>query len=215
MLLNRHQNHQRIVYFNPENQSFQLIFEYKHEQYVDEPTIRRSLEQDRNALDVQQEEMLRVASLLQEFGNMGSSRPFFEKAITCLVRAVGAQHGFLLSRNGTKLRVLAAIDGEGKPIQKAGALICVDILEKLFEDGEPVLAPQVIEHDRIATFEALYKNNITSLAVLPLRAEGEIRGALYLNNPDPLSIPAPMGSPVVQAYQNLVSLILPRIAVPG
>ena len=71
---------------------------------------------------------------------MGAGRPFFEKAITCLVHAVSAESGFLLSRTGDKLRILGAIDGRTGPIRSAGKHICVGILEDLFTSGEPVLA---------------------------------------------------------------------------
>jgi dipeptidyl-peptidase-4 len=39
MLLNRHQNYQQIIYYNPETSSFRQIYEYRNEKYIEEPTI--------------------------------------------------------------------------------------------------------------------------------------------------------------------------------
>ena len=88
--------------------------------------------------------------------------------------------------------------------------VCVKALEEIWEKGEAILAPRVLDHPRVRSFEFLYSNNISSLAVIPLRIGGLPKGALYLNNPAVAHISPPSGSSVLLAYQNLLGLILPR-----
>jgi hypothetical protein len=99
-------------------------------------------------------------------------------------------------------------------MKNIGDLICLQALEIAWDTNEPILAPRVVDDPRVAGLEVLYKNNITALAVLPMRLDSTVRGAVYLTNADPVQLAPPVGGPVLLAYQNLVSLLLPRVVQP-
>jgi len=68
----------------------------------------------------------------------------------------------------------------------------------------------VVDDPRVSEFEELYHNDVVSLAVLPFKIDSAHRAAIYLVNPLPDQLQAPAGGPVLLAYQNLISLTLPR-----
>ncbi|MGE3165653.1 MAG: serine/threonine-protein kinase PknK [Planctomycetota bacterium] len=157
-----------------------------------------------------QEELLRVASLLQEVGQAGSSRTILEKVLHCVVQATGSEQGFLLGCQGNDVRVLAALHQRGEPLKKPSSFICLPALEDCLEGGGAILAPRVLDHSQIQGYEVLYQNNVSRLAILPLKSDGSVRGALYLNNPDARHLTSPSGSAVLQSYQTLLALLAPR-----
>ncbi|MFN0057721.1 MAG: serine/threonine-protein kinase PknK [Planctomycetota bacterium] len=161
-----------------------------------------------------QEEMLRVASLLQEMHQTGSPRMFLQKLMNCIIHATDAEEGFLLLRDGDKVRVLFACDRKGEKVKKAGSRLCLEALEDVWDSGVSILAGRVVDDARARGYESLYRENISSLAVLPMRPDPNARAALYLNNPGPTHLVAPSGSPALMAYQNLLQLCLLQISIP-
>lgn len=161
----------------------------------------------------EQLELLRVASLLQEMGQTGSSLRFLEKVLTCLLQAVSAEAGFLLSCQGVDVRIVCATNQRGEAIKKPSSAICLEALEDVLDSGTPILATRVLDSEQVQGYEALYANNISRLAILPIKAEGASKGALYLNNPSADHLTPPLGSPVLMAYHNLIGLLLPKTTV--
>ncbi|MFQ5653372.1 MAG: serine/threonine-protein kinase PknK [Planctomycetota bacterium] len=162
------------------------------------------------ALSRTQEEMLRVASLLQEVGETGPSRLFAQKVLNCLIQAVRADEGFLLSRRGNDVKILCGLDNRGEMVRNPSGRLSLEILEDAWDMGKPILAPRVIDDPMVQGHEGLYRNNIGSLAVIPLKIDGALRGAIYLNNPCPDELKQPSGGPLLVAYQNLLTLIVPK-----
>lgn len=165
------------------------------------------------SLSDEQQELLRVASLLQEMAEAGGSRVFLLKVLTCVVQATAADNGFLLACDGDEVRILGAVTGRGEPILNSGELVSLAALEATFDGYAPILAPRVLDHKKVQHCEELYANNVTRLAILPLKTEGTMRGALYLNNPGVEHLTPPAGSPVLVSYQSLLTLLLPRPVV--
>ncbi|MEM7164902.1 MAG: tetratricopeptide repeat protein [Planctomycetota bacterium] len=162
------------------------------------------------ALSDEQQELLRVASLLQEMASAGGSRVFLQKVLTCVVQASAAEHGFLLACDGDEIRILGAVNSRGEVIQSPGDLISLAALEASFDGYTPILAPRVLDHRKVQRCQELYEHNVTRLAILPLKTEGTMRGALYLNNPDAAHLTPPQGSAILVSYQSLLALLLPR-----
>ncbi len=158
------------------------------------------------------DEMLKLASLLQEAGQNVSSRILVDKVLSCLVQATGAEDAFLLSRNGDDVRIVSAMNRRSERLKSPAARICLEALEDVIDSGDAILAPRILDDAAVQAYEALYRNNITSLAVVPLRVDGACRGAVYLNNPRPEHLDAPAGSMLLASYCNLLNLILPRFA---
>lgn len=161
-------------------------------------------------LSGRQKELLRVASLLQEVGQNGNFSAFLPKVVNCLTSACGAEAGFLLTRNGDAVRVVSGFDGNGEPLRSSAHLICLEALEDVWENSRGVLAQRVVDDPRVQGYESLYSHNIGSLAILPVKSEGVMRAVVYLVNPGPEELVGREGGPVLLAYLNLLSLILPR-----
>jgi len=106
-------------------------------------------------------------------------------------------------------RDVVALEGLG---DRAGRTpLGLEALELAWDASEPILAARVVDDPRVGKYEALYRNSVTSLAVLPLRIDSNHKAALYLTNPQPEQLAPPMGGPVMLAYQNLVMLLVPRV----
>ncbi len=159
-------------------------------------------------------ELLRVATLLQDLGQGANVRSMLPKVINCMIQGTGSEIGCLLLRRGDEVRILGAFGRRGQPVKNIGDLVCLEALELAWDTNEAILAPRVVDDPRIAGHEVLYRNDITALAVLPMRLDSSHRAAVYLTNSDPLQLVAPVGGPILLAYQNLVSLILPRVVQP-
>jgi len=160
----------------------------------------------------EQAELLRVASLLQEFPQAGSTGLFLHKVMNCLVQATQADEGFLLLREGDKVRVLLGVDRRGDKVKKAGERICLEALEETWDGNAPILATRILDDSRVQGYETFYRENIASVAIFPLRPDPSMKGALYLNNPGVEYLTPPAGSPALVAYTNLVQLTMPRPA---
>jgi hypothetical protein len=159
-------------------------------------------------------ELLRVAALLQDLGQGTNVRSMLPKVINCMIQGTGSEVGCLLVRRGDEVRILGAFGRRGEPVKDIGDLVCLQALELAWDTNQPILAPRVVDDPRVAAHEVLYKNGITALAVLPMRLDSAHRAAVYLTNSDPGQLVGPAGGPILLAYQNLVSLLLPRVIQP-
>ncbi len=174
------------------------------------PTAETVTREETSDLTGRQKELLRVASLLQDVGQNGNFSAFLPKVVNCLTSACRAEAGFLLTRDGDAVRVVSGFDGHGEPLRSCAHLICLEALEDVWENSRAVLAPRVVDDPRVQGYESLYSHNIGSLAILPVKSEGAIRAVVYLVNPGPEELVDREGGPVLLAYLNLLSLILPR-----
>lgn len=169
-----------------------------------------SAEAEAPQINDEQAELLRVASLLQEFGQASSPRMFLHKVMTCVIQATQADEGFLLVRDGDKVRILVALDKRLEKARNPNQRICLEALEECWEQLASILTARVLDDPKVREFESLYSANVTSLAVLPLRVDADHLGALYLNNPHASWLTPETGSPALIAYQNLLQLTMPR-----
>ena len=96
-------------------------------------------------------------------------------------------------------------------MKNPGERLCLEALEVVVDSGDPILAPRILDHSLVQGFEALYRQHVRSLAVMPLRVDGSCRGAVYLNNPDASHVSTQQGSAILLSYANLLNLILPRL----
>ncbi len=161
-------------------------------------------------IDAQNRELLRIAGLLQELGQGTNVHNMIPKLLNCMIQGTGADLGALLVRRGDEVRVLGAFGRRGDPIRGAGEQLCLDVLGLAWDSNQSILAKRVVDDPRISEFEELYKNDVVSLAALPFKIDAAHRAAIYLVNPVPEQLQAPAGGPVLLAYQNLISLTLPR-----
>ncbi len=163
------------------------------------------------SLSSQDQELLRVASLLQEFSQTSSPRTFAEKALSCLIKAVSAEEGFLLTCEGDRVRIFCALDSRLERVKKAGRRICLEALEFVWSNSTNIFAPRVLDDEMVQGYEVFYRENISSICIISLSESP--RAALYLNNPNPEHVNPPIGSPVLASYQNLLRLTVPRPSV--
>ncbi len=173
--------------------------------------VRKQLSEGTREVSSQERELLRIATLLQDLGQGANVRSMLPKVLNCMIQGSGSEAGALLIRRSDEVRILGAFNRRGEPVRNIGDLVCLEALELAWDSNDPILAPRVVDEPRIAEFEALYKNDISSLAVLPLKVDSSHRAAVYLINPDADQLSQPMGGPILLSYQNLVSLLLPRV----
>ncbi|MGA1487898.1 MAG: serine/threonine-protein kinase PknK [Planctomycetota bacterium] len=173
--------------------------------------VRKPSETPSPARPDQERELLRITTLLQELGQGANVCAMLPKVLNCLIQGSGAETGMLLLRRGDEVRLLGAYNRRGEPLRQAGDRICLEALELAWDTGDAILAPRVVDDPRVGEFEALYENDVASLAVLPVRLDSSHRAAVYLVNADTEQLAQPAGGPLLVSYQNLLALMLPRV----
>ena len=173
--------------------------------------VRKAVGEGTRAVSSDERELLRVANLLQDLGQGSNVRTMLPKVINCMIQGSGAEAGALLMRRDDEVRIIGAFNRRGEPVRNIGEKVCLEALELTWDSGDPILAPRVVDDPKIAEFESLYKNNIASLAILPMRVDSAHRAAIYLINPAAEQLTPPLGGPILLSYQNLVSLLLPKV----
>ena len=160
-------------------------------------------------------ELVRVSRLLAEAAAMPMPRVLIPKSLSALVRALGGQQGWILTRKGDSIHVACGVDGQGQSLKGFQERIALPLVEEIWNSGKGLTARRIVDEPRTQTLECLYRNGVSSLCVMPLRSEGTIRALVYIADPEGSRIGSVQSKAVLDAHCGLLGLLLPRTqAVP-
>ena len=166
--------------------------------------------------DFQSTELVRVSRLLSEAAAMPMPRVMIPKSLAALVRAFEGKQGWILIRKGDAIHVACGVDGKGQPLKGHQERIALPLVEEIWNSGKGLVAPRIVDDPRTQTLECLYRNGVSSLCVMPLKAEGSIRALLYIADLDGRRVDSVQGRAVLEAHCGLLGFLLPRTqAVPA
>ena len=143
-------------------------------------------------------------------------RVMIPKSLAALVRAFEGKQGWILIRKGDAIHVACGVDGKGQPLKGHQERIALPLVEEIWNSGKGLVAPRIVDDPRTQTLECLYRNGVSSLCVMPLKAEGSIRALLYIADLDGRRVDSLQGRAVLEAHCGLLGFLLPRTqAVPA
>jgi len=155
-------------------------------------------------------ELLRVSRLLAEASSLPLPRVLIPKSMSALVRALGGEQGWILTRKGDAIHVACGVDSQGQTLKSHQERIALPLVEEIWKSGKSLLTPRIVDDPRTQTLECLYRTGVRSLCVKPLKSEGKIRALVYVTDPDVSRMESAEGNDVLEAYCGLLGFLLPR-----
>jgi adenylate cyclase len=100
-----------------------------------------------------------------------------------IVRLTGAERGFLMLRdeNG-KLTTRIARNWEQESIDSSEFAVSRTVINRVVNDGLPVLTTNAQEDPRFGSQESIIAYNLRSILCVPLKVKGEVTGVIYADN---------------------------------
>lgn len=129
--------------------------------------------------------MAEASRLSEDFGTMLDTNLVLERLLERIVQLTHAEQGFLLlhERERDGLRVWGGRDGSGKPIRDAREqLISRNIVERVADSGEAYLTEDVGADKDFDASKSIAGYGLRSVLCVPVRAQGNVLGVLYLEN---------------------------------
>jgi adenylate cyclase len=103
-----------------------------------------------------------------------------------IIRLTGAERGFLMLRNKSEphaaLKIRIARNWEKESINSSEFAISQTIINRVVEEGQPVLTTNAQEDERFGAQESIIAYNLRSILCVPLRVKGEVTGVIYTDN---------------------------------
>ncbi len=90
--------------------------------------------------------------------------------------------GFLVLERGQGLDFKVVRNWSREELEKKGEPVSRSIVARVLEDGAPVLVEDALSDKRFGEAESILRKGIRSVLAAPLKVEGEIVGALYLES---------------------------------
>jgi len=100
-----------------------------------------------------------------------------------IIRLTGAERGFLMLRNEKReLAIRIARNWEQESINPSEFAISSTIINRVVNDGQPVLTTNAQEDPRFGGQESIIAYNLRSILCVPLTVKSELTGVIYADN---------------------------------
>jgi adenylate cyclase len=100
-----------------------------------------------------------------------------------IIRLTGAERGFLMLRGSDgKLTIRIARNWEQESIQEADFAISGTVINRVAENGQPIVTTNAIEDPRFDGQDSIIAYNLRSILCVPLKVKDEITGVIYADN---------------------------------
>jgi transcriptional regulator with GAF, ATPase, and Fis domain len=124
---------------------------------------------------------------LQRISHALSTETDVEKLLTLVVDSLielsGAERGFLILREAEeKLTFVAARNFDGDQVPEPELAISRSIASRVFESGKSILSVNAGDDQRFEGVQSISNLGLRSLLVVPLTAQGETIGAVYVDH---------------------------------
>ena len=132
-------------------------------------------------------EQARLAALYHVSSVLGSSLQLTEvlnQVMDAVIQLTGAERGFLILSDGLggDLRLQAARNLEGKSLDQEDMQISRTLVEQVLRTGEGVVTTNAQSDTRFSNQQSVMLYALRSILCVPLRARGEVTGAIYVDN---------------------------------
>ena len=128
------------------------------------------------------EELQSLHHLARELLKLDNYDEMLDVVVQHSLESLRGERGFLVLQRGEGLSFKVVrnwsrdeLEGRGEPVSRS-------IVGKVLESGEPVLIEDALADQRYAQSESILRMQIRSVLAAPLKVDGEVVGALYLES---------------------------------
>jgi len=135
----------------------------------------------------QQEDELNDLRALADIGRIVNSSLDLQNVLRIvmdtIVRLTDAERGFLMLRDeNDKFTIRVARNWEQESIQESDFAISRTIINRVTEEGQPIVTTNAQEDPRFGGQESIIAYNLRSILCVPLKVKDELTGVIYADN---------------------------------
>jgi GAF domain-containing protein len=112
----------------------------------------------------------------------GSGAGAIETVLRLLRRGLGAERAFFVEAQGEEVRVRASAGVDGGPVELPDYSLSLGIVREVVRTGEPSLSRDARADGRYGDLASVRTLELRSLACVPVRWDGAVRGALHVDH---------------------------------
>ena len=131
---------------------------------------------------VQEFGLARLLAINEELNQGLPLERLLELILDSAIELTSAERGFILLRRGGHLRLAAARNADCEPLRRGAAKYSRSIARQVIGDGRAAVLTDAQEDRDFAGRQSISDLRLRAVLCAPLRARGETRGALYLDN---------------------------------
>ena len=127
------------------------------------------------------EALLAISAELNSIRGLGE---VLEKILDIAVETVAAERGFIVLRNESGAKELDVVCAREFSRESIDDLVSVStsVIKRVIAEGEPVLTYDALKDDRFKHADSIQLQKIHSIICVPLKYDGEMVGAIYMDN---------------------------------
>ncbi|MDH5607115.1 MAG: GAF domain-containing protein, partial [Anaerolineae bacterium] len=137
-------------------------------------------------IQTQEEErnnLLALADMGQVINSSLDTNEVLRIVMDTIVRITGAERGFLMLRNEEgEMTIRLARDWEQESLDPSEFEVSNTIVNRVAEEGQPVLTTNAQEDPRFGGQESIIAYNLRSILCVPLKVKDNITGVIYADN---------------------------------
>jgi PAS domain S-box-containing protein len=135
----------------------------------------------------QQEDELKDLRALADIGRIVNSsldlKNVLRIVMDTIVRLTDAERGFLMLRDeNDKFTIRVARNWEQESIQESDFAISRTIINRVTEEGQPIVTTNAQEDPRFGGQESIIAYNLRSILCVPLKVKDDLTGVIYADN---------------------------------
>lgn len=124
----------------------------------------------------------RVGEIIESINAAVSLEDVLRKVVDGAVQIAEAERAFLVLQEGQGERFSVSRNFDQEDVRDPEVKISRTVLARCMESGEVILTTNAQEDGRFREYTSVKKLRLRSILCIPLRARGEILGAVYLDN---------------------------------
>jgi PAS domain S-box-containing protein len=132
--------------------------------------------------DEERQDMNALADIGQVVNSSLKLHDVLRIVMDTIIRLTEAERGFLMLREGGKLTIRIARNWEQESIQSSEFAISRTIVNRVVQEGKPIVTTDALEDPRFDGQESVIAYNLRSILCVPLKVKENLTGVIYADN---------------------------------
>ncbi len=128
---------------------------------------------------------------------------------------LGASRGFVVTRFESSFRFEAARNLRQQDIEDPAMQLSRSIVERTLASGETIVTSEARTDERFKEYQSISRLDLLSVLCAPLKARGEVIGAIYVDDPERIDRFDDSARNVTQALAEQAAIVLDRARLRG
>jgi serine/threonine protein kinase/tetratricopeptide (TPR) repeat protein len=178
--------------------------------------MKNEFSERQNGLALHEDDSARIISVLSGISEVLKNLSDYDLALQKLVEygveETGAERGVLLVRHEQKKEYYAKTYVNFDPENISDVkMISSHVTNRVAAEITPMIIEDALSDDRTRNYKSVIANNILSVLCVPIRAEGEIKGVLYLDHHVIPALFKPQDVIFINSIANFISTLYSMI----